>query len=298
MSEQTLAPLSEELKQEFGCLLLLDRMMQYESLARELESLQTTVTDLEAELKQRKKGFFHSDEEDMAIEETKADLNEARQAVQQVESEIKEQETHRLHISLSEQSESGLEPLVQQMEQRGWLEMGDDNYYHPTDKGSQAYDHLLDQQQSYIAHFDVYAFVDLEEGVFADPDTDLLEDQRWTDLRVAVAEHKGIDPYRVVFLSMLSSEAFFENPDWKFDLSVGTLFDEMGELTQQQLLVDQLGYEDEEGEVSGAEVIQDVIEQGSEIAQERIRRQEQEAREREIAFQTPDEQIITTTYYW
>lgn len=138
MSEQTLAPLSEELKQEFGCLLLLDRMMQYESLARELESLQTTVTDLEAELKQRKKGFFHSDEEDMAIEETKADLNEARQAVQQVESEIKEQETHRLHISLSEQSESGLEPLVQQMEQRGWLEMGDDNYYHPTDKGSQA----------------------------------------------------------------------------------------------------------------------------------------------------------------
>ncbi len=294
MNELASVPLSEDLKSEFGSLLLLDRLMRFDNLRREREELEKTLATLEADLKERKKGFFHSDEEEYAIETLKEDLRQARQALNEVEEEQKQQEGNRLNVALAERDESGLEPLVKEMERRGWLEIGEDNFFKVTEKGAEVYQHLLTQQQSYIAHFDVYAFVDLTEGVFADPENDLLEGDRWNDLRVAVAEHKGIDPYRVVFLSMLASEAFFEDPDWKFNLAMGTLFDEMETLTQEQIRVADLGFEDEEGVVSGTDVIEDIIAQGSEIAQARA----QEQRQRQIQFETPDEQIITTTYYW
>ena len=153
---------------------------------------------------------------------------------------------------------------------------------------------MVEQLDSYVTHFDGYAYVDLEEGGFADPETDLLEDNRWSDLRVAVAEHKGVDPYRVVFLAMLSAEAFFENPEWRFDLAVGSLFDELDATVQDQITVAELGYEDDEGEVSGEDVIADIIEQGSALAKERFRARQ----DGEEQATLPDEQVLTTTYYW
>jgi len=143
----------------------------------------------------------------------------------------------------------------------------------------------------------ILASIDLDNGAFGDPKTDLLEGDQWSDLRVAVAEHKGIDQYRVVFLAMLSAERFFENPDWKFDLSMGTLFDEMQQIVQDQLCVEDLGYTDNEGPVSGEDVIRDIIEQGEELSRER-RRQVQKTVEKERVEAEPDEQVIRTTYYW
>ena len=72
---------------------------------------------------------------------------------------------------------------------------------------------------------------------------------------------------------------------------MGTLFDELESITKEQIRIDELDYEDEDGnEVMGEEVIADVIEQGSQLAQERRDRQ---------AFNqdVPDEEIITTTVY-
>ncbi|MEZ7973398.1 MAG: hypothetical protein QMC48_00005, partial [SAR324 cluster bacterium] len=116
------------------------------------------------------------------------------------------------------------------------------------------------------------------------------------DLRVAVAEYKGIDPYRVVFLALMSTDNFYENPDWKFDLSLGTLFDEMEQIVQDQLCVEDLSYKDEEEQVSGEDVIRDIIEQGNLLAKG-SRREEQEIEDKEQTEATPDEQIITQTYY-
>ena len=155
---------------------------------------------------------------------------------------------------------------------------------------------MVKQLEAYVTHFEVYAYVDLEKGIFGDPETDLLEGDKWSDLRVAVAEHKGIDPYRVVFLAMLSAETFYENPDWKFDLSMGTLFQEMKQIVLEQLHVADLGYSVSEGEVSGEEIIRDIIEQGSELVAKRTSR-EQENKGRKQEEESPDEQIITTTYY-
>jgi hypothetical protein len=94
----------------------------------------------------------------------------------------------------------------------------------------------------------------------------------------------------------MSADKFYENPDWKFDLSLGTLFDEMEQIVQDQLCVEDLSYKDEEEQVSGDDVIRDIIEQGNLLAKER-RREEQETEDKEQTEATPDEQIITQTYY-
>ena len=297
MKSPQMSTLSKEAVQEFGALLLLDHLMRYELLQIEKVELEDIIDQLENGVAELKKGFFRSDEQEQELSYEKEELREAKKALSEVEQEMEENRHCRLNIALAETDDEGLESLLNFMEGRGTLIVEEDNYYKATDKGHEVYQDLVKQLEAYVTHFEVYAYVDLEQGIFGDPETDLLEGDKWSDLRVAVAEHKGIDPYRVVFLAMLSAETFYENSDWKFDLSMGTLFQEMKQIVLEQLHVDDLGYSDSEGKVSGEEVIRDIIEQGSELAAKRKSR-EQEIKGRKQAEESPDEQVITTTYYW
>ena len=297
MKTSQMSTLSKEVVQEFGALLLLDHLMRYELLQIEKVELEDIIDQLENGVAELKKGFFRSDEQEQELSYEKEELREAKKALSEVEQEMEENRHCRLNIALAETDDEGLESLLNFMESRGTLTVEEDNYYKATDKGHEVYQDLVKQLEAYVTHFEVYAYVDLEQGIFGNPETDLLEGDKWSDLRVAVAEHKGIDPYRVVFLAMLSAETFYENPDWKFDLSMGTLFQEMEQIALEQLHVDDLGYSESEGKVSGEEVIRDIIEQGSELAAKRKSR-EQEIKGRKQAEESPDEQVITTTYYW
>ena len=296
MKSPHLTKLDTESRQEYGALLLLDQLMRYELPKQEKDNLQEIVLKLEEEVAELKKGFFHSEEQDQELNYEKDELSEAREALAEIEKEMVENEHCRLNLALIETDDQGLEPLLKFMEERGTLTVSEENYYLPTAKGEDVYQHLVEQLKAYVVHFDVFAYVDLEEGAFGDPKTDLLEGDQWSDLRVAVAEYKGIDPYRVVFLALMSTDNFYENPDWKFDLSLGTLFDEMEQIVQDQLCVEDLSYKDEEEQVSGDDVIRDIIEQGNLLAKG-SRREEQEIEDKEQTEATPDEQIITQTYY-
>ena len=292
-----MSTLSNEVVQEFGALLLLDHLMRYELLQVEKVDLEDIIDQLEIGVAELKKGFFRSDEQEQELSYEKEELREAKKALSEVEQEMEGNRHCRLNIALAETDDEGLESLLNFMESRGTLTVEEDNYYKATDKGHEVYQDLVKQLEAYVTHFEVYAYVDLEQGIFGDAETDLLEGDKWSDLRVAVAEHKGIDPYRVAFLAMLSAETFYENPDWKFDLSMGTLFQEMKQIVMEQLHVDDLGYSDSEGKVSGEEVIRDIIEQGSELVAKRKSR-EQEIKGRKQEEESPDEQVISTTYYW
>ena len=296
MKSPQIGSLGKEALKEFGALLLLDHLMQYELLQIEKLELEEIIDQLENGVAELQKGFFRSNEQEEELTFEKEELREARNALSEVKQEMVENRHFRLNIALAEKDDEGLESLLNFMESRGTLTVEEDNYYKATDKGHEVYQDLVKQLEAYVTHFEVYAYVDLEQGIFGDPETDLLEGEKWSDLRVAVAEHKGIDPYRVVFLAMLSAETFYENPDWKFDLSMGTLFQEMKQIVLEQLHVDDLGYSDSEGEVSGEEIIRDIIEQGSELVAKRTSR-EQENKGRKQEEESPDEQVITTTYY-
>lgn len=297
MKSPQMSTLSKEAVQEFGALLLLDHLMRYELLQIEKVELEDIIDQLENGVAELKKGFFRSDEQEQELSYEKEELREAKKALSEVEQEMEENRHCRMNIALAETDDEGLESLLNFMESRGTLTVEEDNYYKATDKGHEVYQDLVKQLEAYVTHFEVYAYVDLEQGIFGDPETDLLEGDKWSDLRVAVAEHKGIDPYRVVFLAMLSAETFYENPDWKFDLSMGTLFDEMEQIVQEQLCVEDLGYKDDEGQVSGEDVIRDIIDQGSRLASEK-RQQEKEIEENEQIEAKSDEQVIKATYYW
>ena len=296
MKSPQMSTLSKEAVQEFGALLLLDHLMRYELLQIEKVELEDIIDQLENGVAELKKGFFRSDEQEQELSYEKEELREAKKALSEVEQEMEENRHCRLNIALAETDDEGLESLLNFMESRGTLTVEEDNYYKATDKGHEVYQDLVKQLEAYVTHFEVYAYVDLEQGIFGDPETDLLEGEKWSDLRVAVAEHKGIDPYRVVFLAMLSAETFYENPDWKFDLSMGTLFDEMEQIVQEQLCVEDLGYKNDEGQVSGEDVIRDIIDQGSRLASER-RQQEKGIEENEQIEAEPDEQVIRASNY-
>jgi len=297
MKSLQMSTFSKEVLQEFGALLLLDHLMRYELLQIEKVELKDIIDQHENGVAELKKGFFRSDEQEQELSYIKEELREAKKALSEVEQEMVENRHCRLNIALAETDDEGLESLLNFMESRGTLTVEEDNYYKATDKGHEVYQDLVKQLEAYVTHFEVYAYVDLEQGIFGDTETDLLEGDKWSDLRVAVAEYKGIDPHRVVFLAMLSDETFYENPDWKFDLSIGTLFQEMKQIVLEQLHVDDLGYSDSDGKVSGEEVIRDIIEQGSELVAKRKNR-EQEIKGRKQAEESPDERVITTTYYW
>ena len=297
MKSPQMSTLSKEAIQEFGALLVLDHLMRYELLQVEKVELEDIIDQLENGVAELKKGFFRSDEQEQELSYEKEELREAKKALSEVEQEMEENRHCRLNIALAETDDEGLESLLNFMESRGTLTVEEDNYYKATDKGHEVYQDLVKQLEAYVTHFEVYAYVDLEQGIFGDPETDLLEGDKWSDLRVAVAEQKGIDPYRVVFLAMLSAGEFYENPDWKFDLSMGTLFQEMKQIVLEQLHVDDLGYSDSECKVSGEVVIRDIIEQGSELVA-KGKSMEQKIKGRKQAEESPDEQVITTTYYW
>ena len=74
-----------------------------------------------------------------------------------------------------------------------------------------------------------------------------------------------VDPYRIVFLAMLSDEAFFGGREWKFDLALGSsLYQEMEDIVTSQITLPELAYETESGERIAAEaVVEDLILQGA-----------------------------------
>ena len=91
--------------------------------------LAETISLLEKEVAELKKGFFHSDEQDQELSFEKDELREAKEALSQVVKEMKENEHCRLNLALAETDDEGLEPLLKFMEDRGTLTVNDDNFY-------------------------------------------------------------------------------------------------------------------------------------------------------------------------
>tara|TARA_Y100001970_G_C14210103_1_gene846371 strand:- start:80 stop:973 length:894 start_codon:yes stop_codon:yes gene_type:complete len=284
-------------RKEFGILLLLDHLMRYDILIIERSNLEEKILKFKGIVEELNKGFFRSEEQEEELNFQKVELSQAQDALSQIEKEMYENEKFRVNIALVEKDQEKLEPLLKFMEERRILTVGDDNYYRTSEKGQEFYSQLVDQLESYLMYFEIFAYVDLENGIFGDPNEDLLEGNQWTDLRVAIAEFKGIDPFRVVFLAMMSEDKFFENPDWKFELGLGTLFDELEQIVQDQVAVNDLSYEDDMGIVNGEDVIRDILKQGESLAKKRIKSEVGEGKNFGNDF-LGEEQVLAKKYSW
>jgi len=191
---------------------------------------------------------------------------------------------------LLEGNDSHLEDLLTLLMARNYVQIDSKNRYVPTREGRKIVVQFKERYQDFLKNFDCFCAVDLEEGEFAfeefweyedeDEWVDYLEQERWEDLRVAVAEYKGIDALEILFMGMINEGRIEDKKEgWQFDLVLGSVWDELVQIASSLLQVEDLAYEDEEGkQISGETVIEDIIEQGADL-NIRLLKQEKEMME-------------------
>lgn len=175
-----------------------------------------------------------------------------------------------------EGADQDLESLFVYMMSKDYLELDKENCYNPTTQGLEKVENLKKRYIEYLAHFDLYCAVDLEEGAFAfekifeyedhEWDTYLQED-RWADLRISIAWFKKVNPADFVFLSYLKEGMFdVKNEGWQFDLMSGLTWTKIEEIVDQAIQIEDLAYIDPEGnEIAGEAVIEDIVTQGAQL---------------------------------
>ncbi|HDS15286.1 MAG TPA: hypothetical protein ENN66_01435 [Proteobacteria bacterium] len=178
-----------------------------------------------------------------------------------------------ISILLNEHNEV-LEPLFDQLMARELIEIDERQNYCVTPQGRALHQNFLRHYRENLAINDIFCAVDLENGEFAFsfyndyPEVaaweNFLAQPRWDDLRIAVTEYLEQDPVELVFMSFINEERFGRdlNGKWQFELLLGSIWDEILEICNQAIHWPELAYEDEQGKVEAAAVIEDIIAQG------------------------------------
>ena len=176
-----------------------------------------------------------------------------------------------------EDKNTDLEPVLEYMMMKCYLSVENKEFYAPTDKGKEVLRRFMQRYSEFLKIFDIYCAVDLEEGSFAFEEyfniTDTqqwnkyLNNERWEDLRVAVAIYKKLNPVEIVFMSFLQEDQFGDRGEgWEFDLLLGSIWDDILKVCNTALSAPDLAYEDEDGSlIDGNMVLEDVIIQGAEL---------------------------------
>jgi hypothetical protein len=185
---------------------------------------------------------------------------------------------------------------LQLMEGVGFLAIKDGCYI-PTDAGRLELEKFYQKYNEYLKLFDIFCAVDLENGTFAFEEinnpsftdeqwADFLANERFSDVRVAVADFKGIDPLEIVFMSFLTEGRFEIGLDrWQYNLTSDGVWNEIEEICNTAVSRE---YLEEDG------VLVDVITQGSALALKLIREVEDAlAAESEETYEEVVEETVT-----
>ncbi len=175
------------------------------------------------------------------------------------------------------EAESLLEPVLAWLVKSQYVQVNAEDQIELTSKGAVLAQEYQEKFAMFLHDYDVFCAVDLQSGEFAfqqaasfhnESDWEaFLEQERWEDLRVAVAEHEGKDPIEMLFMSFVANGAFGadEEDGWTYDSLLGSIWAEITLIQQSAVSVKSLAYSDEQGAVSGATVITDIIAQGREL---------------------------------
>lgn len=160
---------------------------------------------------------------------------------------------------------------------KGLLEVNDGAYV-PTPLGRTELEQFYAKYSEYLKLFDIFCAVDLTDGVFAfeeinnpafDDDrwTDYLSNDRFSDVRVAVAQFKGINPIEIVFMSFLTENRFEVGAErWQHNLTGNDVWNEIIDICNTAITKE---YLDQDG------VLENVVKQGAEIALELLKQAEE-----------------------
>lgn len=181
---------------------------------------------------------------------------------------------------------------------KGLLETKDAAYV-PTELGHTELQTFYAKYSEYLKLFDIFCAVDLESGTFAfeeinnpafDDDRwfDYLANERFSDVRVAVAEFKGIDPIEIVFMSFLTEGRFEVGVErWQHNLTGNDVWNEMIDICNTAITKE---YLDQDG------VLENVVKQGAKIAIRLIKEVEEAEAPEEEAFEEIVTEEVTEEY--
>ena len=185
-----------------------------------------------------------------------------------------------------------LEPLFIDLLSKGYVSISGSHYV-STDLGRKTLNTFTQRYNEYLKLFDVFAFIDLEKGEFAfakyfdfktDNEWDVYKsDQRFDDLRIAVAMFKKMNMYEIIFQSFISENRFdTSSTGWQMDLLSDTIWIEIDQIVMTGITPEQLGEPD---------VIEDIVKQGSELVINLIKKELELKKAGSINEITSDEEI-------
>lgn len=171
--------------------------------------------------------------------------------------------------------------------------------YQVTAKGTEVFNTFMKRFTEYLKVYDIFSFVDLEKGEFAfaryfDFETDeawldFTNDQRFDDLRIAVAMFKKLDPAEIVFMSFINENRFDTTAaGWQMDLVSDNSWKEIEDICATAIKPEEVG----------EDAMVDMIGQGSELMIKLM--EEENNHEKENNSSSGTEEVVeeeTVEYY-
>jgi DNA-binding PadR family transcriptional regulator len=167
--------------------------------------------------------------------------------------------------------------------------------YVTTQKGSEWLQNFFNKYGEYLKVFDIYCAVDLDKGEFAfekfydDVSVNewhtFLDEERFNDVRLAVAEFKGLNPLEIVFLSFFNEEKF-DTENWQETLSSDEKWDEIEHIANTAITMEYLMPDN---------VMENIVRRGSNLMGELLK-EETKRKDAEVAdSNNGGDEIVTET---
>ena len=226
---------------------------------------------------------------------------------------------NRPFCTLLEGDDTYLEQLLDFLVDKEILELDlEKGEYVATQKGNNLYKNFLRRYKEYLTIFDIFCAVDLDEGSFGfekyfdyseEIFLNFINEDRFVDLRVTVCEFKKMQTlsiYEIVFISFLLEKRFREPRDrsnvmgtdsWQYQCYSGQIFEEIVQICNGAPHFNELGYEDNQGRVSGHDVLCDVIEQGTQLAREIAQKLHEQNQESVTSDNNHHPEVVETHHY-
>ncbi|MDF2432922.1 MAG: hypothetical protein JWP44_2553 [Mucilaginibacter sp.] len=158
-----------------------------------------------------------------------------------------------------------IEPLFIELMSKGYITTSGSNYQ-VTAKGQDVFDIFMKRYTEYLKVYDIFSYVDLEKGEFAfaryfdfesdDAWADFTNNERFDDLRIAVALFKKLDPAEIVFMSFINENRFdTASAGWQMDLVSDNSWKEIENICKTAIKPEEVG----------EDAMVDMIGQGSEL---------------------------------
>ncbi|MBP6217883.1 MAG: hypothetical protein KA436_04790 [Oligoflexales bacterium] len=172
-----------------------------------------------------------------------------------------------------------LEPIFLWLLEVGYVFIDEQEEYAISEDGLAVISYFLERDGAFLNEYDIFCGVDLEQRDFAlryfkqfedgaEWQT-FLSDKKWEDLRIAIAEYKGLDAIEIVFMSFINEQRFGRDAEgWKKELLLGFIWDEIQMICNNAIRLESL--EEKRGGVlvSGELVLQELLDEGAQVLEE------------------------------